>query len=241
MYREMDEFLRSDATRRLKRLAAAAKARGVRAEPLLLQGPAPEAVRRAARQRRAGLIVVGTHGRTGAARVFLGSVAARIVATAPCPVLAVKRKPRKAIPRTVVFATDFSRASAPAGRTALALARSAGARLRIVHVRKPLAQGQPLRWAYSEAEGELIAEAGRRLHRLRDAARRTGARADDMVLRGIPHEAIGRAARTVPEAWIVVGTHGRTGLSGALLGSVAARVLATAPCPVLTVRASKRS
>lgn len=239
MYREMDEFLRSHASRNLKRLAATANARGVRTEPLLLQGLAPEAVTRAARARRAGLIVVGTHGRTGAARVFLGSVAARIVATASCPVLSVKRKPRRPIPRTVVFATDFSRASAPAGRTALALARSAGARLRIVHVQEPLAEGQPLRWAYSEAERDLIAEARKRLDRLRDAARRTGVRADAVVFRGIPHEEIGRAARTAPDAWIVVGTHGRTGLSGAILGSVAARVVATAPCPVLTIRASK--
>lgn len=239
IYREMNEFLRSDAERRLKRLAAAANARGVRARPLLLQGAAPEAVRRAARERRAGLVVAGTHGRTGAARVFLGSVAARLVATATCPVLSVKRKPRKPIPRTVVFATDFSRASGPAWRTALDLAHSAGARLRIVHVRRPFAEGQALRWAYAEAERDVLAEAGKRLDRLRDAARRKGVRADAIVLHGTPHEAIGRAARMVPDAWIVVGTHGRTGLSGALLGSVAARVVATAPCPVLTVRASK--
>jgi nucleotide-binding universal stress UspA family protein len=37
---------------------------------------------------------------------------------------------------------------------------------------------------------------------------------------------------------LVLGTHGRTGLSRMLLGSVAARVIATAPCPVLTVRAA---
>ena len=42
-------------------------------------------------------------------------------------------------------------------------------------------------------------------------------------------------------AWIVVGTHGRTGLAGAILGSVAMRVVATAPCPVLTIRAAKRA
>lgn len=239
MYQEMDEFLRSHATRNLKRLAATANARGVRTESLLLQGLAPEAVTRAARARHAELVVVGTHGRTGAARVFLGSVAARIVATAPCPVLSVKRKPRRAAPRTVVFATDFSRASAPAWRTALALARSAGARLRIVHVQKPLAEGQPLRWAYAEAERDLLAGARKGLDRLRDAARKTGVRADAAVLRGVAHEEIGRAARKAPDAWIVVGTHGRTGLSGALLGSVAARVVATAPCPVLTVRAPK--
>jgi nucleotide-binding universal stress UspA family protein len=47
---------------------------------------------RAARGRKARLIVMGTHGRTGVARFFLGSVAARVAATAPCPVLTVRRR-----------------------------------------------------------------------------------------------------------------------------------------------------
>ena len=171
--------------------------------------------------------------------MFLGSVAARLIATSSRPVLAVKRRPRRPIPRTVVFATDFSRASGPAWKTALDLARSVGARLRIVHAHVPLAEGQALRWAYVEAERELLADARKRLEALRRAAQRAGVRADILLLRGAPHQVIGRAARTVPDAWIVVGTRGRTGLPRLLLGSVATRVVATAPCPVLAVRATR--
>jgi nucleotide-binding universal stress UspA family protein len=49
-----------------------------------------EQIVRAAKRQRVGIIVMGTHGRTGVARFFLGSVAARVAATAPCPVLTVR-------------------------------------------------------------------------------------------------------------------------------------------------------
>jgi len=42
--------------------------------------------------KRTRLLVIGTHGRTGPARFFIGSIAARVVATAPCPVLTVRPK-----------------------------------------------------------------------------------------------------------------------------------------------------
>jgi nucleotide-binding universal stress UspA family protein len=69
----------------MKRLLARAKAAGVRACSVLLEGVTHEAIVCEARKRRADRIVIGTHGRTGVARFFLGSVAARVTATAPCP------------------------------------------------------------------------------------------------------------------------------------------------------------
>jgi nucleotide-binding universal stress UspA family protein len=53
---------------------------------------------------------------------------------------------------------------------------------------------------------------------------------------GVPADVIVRTARTRRAALIVMGTHGRSGFSRFLLGSVASRVVATSPCPVLTVR-----
>ena len=57
---------------------------------LVVEGVAHEQITRAAKRLRADLIVMGTHGRTGVARFFVGSVAARVTATAPCPVLTVR-------------------------------------------------------------------------------------------------------------------------------------------------------
>jgi nucleotide-binding universal stress UspA family protein len=62
---------------------------GLVVEATTLATPAEEIVR-AAQEKRAGILVLGTHGRTGIAKFFLGSVAARVVATAPCPVLTVR-------------------------------------------------------------------------------------------------------------------------------------------------------
>ena len=59
---------------------------------LLLDGVAHEQIARAAKSKKADLIVIDTHGRTGLAKFFLGSVASRVVAAAPCPVLTVRGK-----------------------------------------------------------------------------------------------------------------------------------------------------
>jgi nucleotide-binding universal stress UspA family protein len=71
-----------------------------------------------------------------------------------------------------------------------------------------------------------------------EKARQQGLAAEPLVLRGVPYAAIAEAARSVGADLVVLGTHGRTGVQRLLLGSVAAKVISTAPCPVLTVRAA---
>jgi nucleotide-binding universal stress UspA family protein len=90
VYEQLSQSAQAWAQTRLDRLVSRAKAAGVRARGLVLEGAAHEQVVRAAKRQRARLIVMGTHGRTGVARFFLGSVAARVAATAPCPVLTVR-------------------------------------------------------------------------------------------------------------------------------------------------------
>jgi len=63
---------------------------GVRAAGLTMEGDPARQIVRAARSKRADLVVLGTHGRTGLARFIVGSLAARVVATAPCPVVTVR-------------------------------------------------------------------------------------------------------------------------------------------------------
>ena len=240
VYGEMDVFIRRDSEKRLRALSKEAQKRGARPRVLLLRGSPPDGLRRAARARRADLLVLGTHGRTGLARFFVGSAAARVVATSPVPVLTVRRGSGRV--RRILFATDFSGASQAAWTVALALAKAHRARLGIVHAVPPLALGQGLRWAYAEAEARARAVARKRLGILRDKARRAGIRAEISLVRAVPDAGILRAARSMRMhgVWIVMGTHGRTGMAAAFVGSVASRVVATAPCPVLTVRGAKR-
>jgi nucleotide-binding universal stress UspA family protein len=86
-----------EMVRQIERAAAAALAsvreksrgRGVEVETLLRQGSAATEIVAAAGDMRAGLVVMGTHGRRGLSRLLLGSVAEKVVRTAPCPVLTV--------------------------------------------------------------------------------------------------------------------------------------------------------
>ena len=87
---DMTASARAWAQKHLDRLVTKAKAAKLRVRGVIVDGVAHEQIVRTARGRKASLIVMGTHGRTGVARFLLGSVAARVAATAPCPVLTVR-------------------------------------------------------------------------------------------------------------------------------------------------------
>jgi nucleotide-binding universal stress UspA family protein len=71
-------------------VAAEARRSGVDVQPLLRQGPAWSEINSSATDTHADLIVMGTHGRHGVSRALIGSVAEKVVRTAPCPVLTVR-------------------------------------------------------------------------------------------------------------------------------------------------------
>jgi nucleotide-binding universal stress UspA family protein len=86
------EAQRKWAEETLEARAAALREKGVASRWLLRVGIPFEEIAEAAREERADLIVMGTHGRGGLARFFLGSVADRVLRTAPCPVLTVRER-----------------------------------------------------------------------------------------------------------------------------------------------------
>jgi universal stress protein A len=92
VYEDLEQSARAYASKELARLVARAKKAGARAKAVLRDGVAHEQIVRAARSPRADMIVIGTHGRTGLAKLFLGSVASRVVSTAKCPVMTVRGK-----------------------------------------------------------------------------------------------------------------------------------------------------
>jgi nucleotide-binding universal stress UspA family protein len=87
---EIEASSRAYGERHLAALVGKAKNAGVRARSLVLVGSPHEQILRAARSARADVIVIGTHGRTGLAKLFLGSVASRVVAAARCPVVTIR-------------------------------------------------------------------------------------------------------------------------------------------------------
>lgn len=92
LYEDMEAAARSYSQKHLNALVAKARKAGARVKALLLEGVPHERIAQAARSRKADLVVIGTHGRTGFAKLFLGSVASRVLTISPCPVLTVRGK-----------------------------------------------------------------------------------------------------------------------------------------------------
>jgi nucleotide-binding universal stress UspA family protein len=122
----------------------------------------------------------------------------------------------------ILFPTDFSPASEAAGRIAREMALQAGARLHVLHVVPPVTD--------PSLPAEHLARVGRSLA--------DGLRVETALLSGWAGRNIVDYAREKRVDLIVVGTHGRTGITHAILGSVAETVVRLAPCLVLTVPAS---
>jgi nucleotide-binding universal stress UspA family protein len=152
------------------------------------------------------------------------------------------RTTRRGATRKIVVATDFSTASRPALAAALDLARLDGARLVVLHVMMPPSPfvGGDLPGSWLELEARARRDAERRLAAAVSQAERAGIATKGTLVRGVPAEVIVRIARREGADLIVIGTHGRSGLGRLFMGSVAARVLGTAKCPVVTVRGRGR-
>jgi nucleotide-binding universal stress UspA family protein len=131
----------------------------------------------------------------------------------------------------ILVATDFSDDSSNALAWGEELARRFEAELVVLHVEEPLD-----RIPGHELGGERHRVAEDELSRLVGRLAERGFRARGVLRTGSPFEQIVHTATTEPADMIVLGTHGRTGLSHLLMGSVAERVVRSAHCPVLTVR-----
>jgi nucleotide-binding universal stress UspA family protein len=145
--------------------------------------------------------------------------------------------------RLIMHPTDFSPASRPAFTQAVATAKEHGAEVLLVHVVASIiplmGDGYVSPKVYDDMVRASRTDAQQKLDRLIAAAKKAGARARGMLLEGVAWEQLVRTAKARKADMIVMGTHGRTGLTRLFLGSVAERVVGSAPCPVLTVRAKK--
>ena len=139
----------------------------------------------------------------------------------------------------IVMATDFSPASEAAFEEAARMAREWGARLYVVHVyQTPAEASVPYLPAtgFFETLAAVRAQSEQKLQALMSREALRGVNVRLVAERGVPHDAIVDVAAREHADLIIMGTHGRRGAARLLLGSVAARVIAMAPCPVLTLR-----
>ena len=226
------------AARRLEELRRAAEARGapVVSTQVLESADVLDAIASAAKAHRAELIVMGTHGRGGIQRAFLGNVCERALRTLDRPILAVKEDPETAAApiAKILLAVDFSPHSDRAVEATAALAERLSASVDVIHAfHAPADYG-----SFAAAlEQRIEASVRGKLDAIRAQLHERRIRTAFHFRRGRPDVVIADMARQIGCQLIAMGTRGKSGLSHVLLGSVADRTLRAAPCSVLCVKA----
>ena len=215
-------------------------------------GTAYEEICFVARELKADLIVLATHGYTGYKRMFLGSTAEKIVQHSPCPVLVVRDHPNRGNGgvdlRTgtgfglgkILVPTDFSECSLMAFEYALQLARDFNAELRLVHVINPHAYPFGDEYVALDAAQLMRETEYAKQKQMRSMVTKARTRYSVRVVHGSPAVEICNAANEDADL-IVISTHGRTGLGHLLIGSVAEHVVRQAHCPVLVIPARRNA
>lgn len=221
-----------DATRRVAELGLP------RVSSRLLRGVPWDQITQAARDDSAiDAIVMGTHGRSGVARVFLGSMTEQVIRHAPCSVLAIREQGATLPFRNILCPIDFSDDSLASIERAAELAAQGATGIKLLHVIEPVLTYSEL----SMGENHLAAFGHKVTRELAgwasDLASKVTVPVTTAMEVGRPGARILATLDADPTIDLVImGSHGRTGIKRVLLGSVAEKVLRHAACPVLIER-----
>ncbi|HTZ75881.1 MAG TPA: universal stress protein [Candidatus Aquilonibacter sp.] len=197
------------------------------------------AVEEALRSCSADMIVLGTHGRTGAQKLLLGSIAEDIFRRSPVPVLTIGPSTRTGVHNAghfhcVLYATDFSPQSLAAAPFAVSLAQENRARLVLFHA---ITESEREHGAAGAASA--VDSATHKLESIVPQGTELSSKPVTMLGYGEPAHRILQVARENHADLIVLGVRdlgGHTGAATHLGRAVAHQVVAHAVCPVLTVR-----
>jgi len=233
------------AAERMRRLALAIGKAEPRVIATVVAGaPHVEIIRRS-RLVGAELILVGRHGRRALRDLVLGTTAARVVRHGDTPVLVVGGRPAGPYRRPMV-GVALEDASGPLVALAARLAAPDAAPLALVHACHPPSPARLLSSVGSARErAEERRVEGRRaaaqMRALVDALRalHPGLELRPLIFHGDPRRTLPAQAVRSRADLIALGTHGRTGVSHVLLGSVAEDLIAASPCDVLVARPAR--
>jgi nucleotide-binding universal stress UspA family protein len=231
----LEEQAREEAEAEREKLAGAFP--GLTPKVIIAEGDLWSAISSVIEKNDIDLLVLGTHGRTGVKKFFLGSAAEEIFRQAPCPVLTVGPYTpgvpvRGGLITDIVYATDLRPESEATAKWALALAEEHQARLTLLHV------------VTEPKVGDLVGlpqvEAGA-MHQLRALVppeAELWCKPRFVVRQGDPAKTILDVAAEQRADMIVLGLHNVKGALGAthIPTAVAHKVVSHAECPVLTVR-----
>jgi nucleotide-binding universal stress UspA family protein len=233
--------LRREADQKLKRQISRLGAKDIEITYETLLGEPYQELVHSVQQEGYDLVVAGTRGQSALKRLVLGSTAKRLVRKCPAAVWIVKNK-EIAPPKSILAAVDLSDVSRRALDEAIWIAQRSGAQLHVLHVIESTGLRTDLldrKVAGPSAKSlrELIeTEVTQKFQDFTSAANQGGLTPTTHLLWGSPaHEAV-RLATELGTDLIVIGTVGRGGFEGLLLGNTVETVLAQCDCDVLTVK-----
>ncbi len=222
--------IQSREEEQLEQSGAALRSEGFRAQAISVTGPLYEELLSTVKQYKADLIVLGTHGKKGIERLLLGSDAEAVLRQAHCPVLSVG----PAVPnlqgktwriREVICATNLEPRSAEVVAYAHKLAALYEAELVLFHVKSSSQPEADVDWVtFEEAFHHYVSE---------DLGTRSWLRT--RLASASPATNIVDLAKQRGSDLIVMGAHPTSSMATHLPRGTAAKVLAEAPCPVMTI------
>jgi nucleotide-binding universal stress UspA family protein len=213
---------------------------GVDHETMVVRGPSVwSTLEKVLHDRQMDLVIVGTHGRTGAMKLLLGSVAEEIFRRSSVPVLTIGPWVRKGIHgggqfHRVLLATDFTPEAQVAAPYAISIAEEHQARLVLLHVIR-----NPDPKAASTSTQDSVANVMHQLYEIVPEEAELWCRPEATVRYGNPTDRILEASEEHQADLIVLGVRDAAGHLGAathLERTTAHKVVVRARCPVLTVR-----
>lgn len=247
--KEWEEMLRqqlADDRRLLEEMRERMRGQGVEISHVVKDSFADTGLVDAASELGADLLVIGTHGRTGLKRFFLGSISERVVRLSTTNVMVVRPTDGGSGGyRRILVPTDFSRPAEAALELALRMAHD-GAAIDLVHFwQVPMTATTP--YAPFKAAEEALTTVRRAM---RDAAESSGNQLVERygaanlevsfhAIEGAPAYGIQERLEENDYDLVVMGSHGRRGLRRFLLGSVAETTVRHAPCSVVVAHGPK--
>ena len=242
----LEESDRANMLAKMREFAAILP-REVRIEHQVVEGQlVHEAIASYVATTQADMLVMGTHGRSGFQRAFLGSVTEKVIRKVKCPTLVVPPRVGDIAADTpvqfhrILCPTDFLASSLKAFEYAIGVAEEADAQLTLLHVveilaalgeEPPVADDQ-----FARLRGATIDDARRRLSNLIPEDARAFCTIDAIVVEGRAYKQILCQAKNRSADLIVMGVHGRGAIDLFLFGSTTHHVLRASTCPVLIVR-----
>ncbi len=217
----------------LSKACEALRANRVNASTAVREGKPAEQILACSRERKADLIALATHGRTGVGRLLVGSVTEEVLRHADAPLLVCRPGTVAAEWKRVLVALDGSPRAELILEDVGPLAGKLGLEMELVRVALPVVSGAGV------GEFPIVIPPEDPMPYLNEAVGRLsgqGLRARAVGLEGRAATSILKHAGETGAHLIAMTTHGRTGLSRVLLGSIAEEILRHAPCPVLVRR-----